>query len=380
MLLWKELNYEVITPLYLGGTEPRKGLNESNEQRVRLDTRIRIRPILAMWRYWYRALAGGLLGTTAAALRLIHRREQELFGGVHEQNDDEAHAAKFRVRLVSQRIAEHREYTAHRDPLFNYLGFGVASTKEEGPRLGIAPKTTFTVEVVCDEATWDMLSTLNYIWVNCGGLGARHRRGLGSIAWHDPAYNPPARPYELLTAYRARFSMLFGTEANAAEFDERAGPEMPVIHSDWCQIKVSRPFGTWLEALSAIRNQLRIDVEKTSPPPTLHLGERGYGYRQGNGQSHEWVEVRTKKGFPYYPGRDKAEAQRALDGDRHPAPVLDNVSFGLPVAYSGWGMIVNVMLDGVELRRPSPVSFRVLQDGRGYRVAILYFKSRFLPK
>lgn len=370
MLRREKLEFLVITPLYLGGADPR----------APDDARIYIRPIVAQWRWWFRALAGGLFGTDQSGLAEVRKREQHYFGSVHE----ETCAMRFRVRLLSEQLGTRQEFTANRDPVLNYLGYGFGGTREEPrARLGIPPGARFTLEVIATEDVWSLLGLLNSFWVNFGGLGARHRRGLGSIEWLNPGAN--LRPQDA-GSMLDRFRQILAPEGWRPSFGEI--PEMPVVHPEWMRTKLSKEtFRGWKDALAAIRNQLRIEAS-TPVPPRSCLGNGGFGYRQGDGSSHRWVQDFKRfpdgRTFPYYPTRDKEAAwklfQAFKQGRQTIRVSLVNPLFGLPVVFGGWNLTISAFLGKDEIRRPSPLSFRVFRSGNQYRVAVVYFKSRFLPQ
>lgn len=378
MLAKVTFDYEVITPLYLGGADPR----------APDDVRIRVRPIVAHWRWWFRALAGGVFGTTEEGLVEIRRREQRYFGAVHEVGDAATGPMQFRVRLASAELKPPADFTANRDPVMNYLGYGLGKTRQEPrPRLGIPPGSKFRLEVIASEEVAELLRVLNYFWTNFGGLGARHRRGLGSIEWRDSRWNPLPQDGRLARAMLEKFRQILGIADPRPAFEEI--PEMPVVHRDWFRVKLSRQtFSRWKEALAAIRNQLRIEASTPLPPPH-HLGRNGFGYRQGEGESHEWAtqykQLPNGRQLPYYPTRDKETAwklQEALSQNQEPEEhmALLNPLFGLPLVFAGWNLTITAFAGGDELRRPSPLSFRVFRAGNQYKVAVVYFKSRFLPE
>ncbi len=373
----EKFHYRVTTPLYLGGPNPRSPD----------DARIYLRPVVAHWRWWFRALAGGLVGTNDTGLERVRELEQKYFGGVHEVGGAAAGPMQFRVRLASPGLQKPRAFTANRDPVLNYLGYGLGATRDQPARRGIPPESSFTLEVVATQEVCELLKVLNYLWVNFGGLGARQRRGLGSIEWLDGSGNPPPQDGRSLAQKRERFASLLGMSDEQAKF---AGglSEIPVVHRDFFRVKVcSDTFQSWKDALAAIRNQLRLEVS-VGAPPKLHLGAKGFGWRQGNGASHNWTpEYKTipnRPPFPYYPTRDKTAAWQlfqALSANRRPAQSvsLQNPMFGLPVVFGGWNLVITAYQDEEELRRPSPLSFRVFRNGEQYGVLVVYFKSRFLP-
>jgi hypothetical protein len=369
----EQLQFQVVTPLYLGGADPR----------APDDARVYVRPIVAQWRWWFRALAGGVFGTDSDGLARVRRLEQSYFGAVHEFGDAKSGPMQFRVRLLPGPLQEPQEFTANRDPVLNYLGYGLGGTRQDPARLGIPPESRFTLEVIASEEAWKLLRVLNYFWANFGGLGARHRRGLGSIAWLDSGANSLPQNARSM---REQFKDLIGQGAPPPTFG--AIPEMPVVHPDWFRVKLSaKTFSSWKEALTAIRNQLRLEARTPVPPP-VHLGGKGFGYRQGDGSSHRWVQEFKRfpdgRTFPYYPTRDKEAAWKLFQlfkrGSGRPVTVsLVNPLFGLPVVFAGWNLTITAYQGEDEIRRPSPLSFRVFKSGGQFRVAIVYFKSRFLP-
>jgi len=324
-----------------------------------------------------------MVGTGEEGQRLVRKHEQRLFGGVHEGAGVESGPAAFRIRLVREDVRDRKDYTAGRDNPLKYLGFGFSSTREELARLGIAPGSRFTLEIVSSERTRDILMLVNYVWVNCGGLGARWRHGWGCLAWNDATLNPAPQAGFLLGQRREELARLLGVDPGGAHFDQAHPPEFPVIAKNWFRVKLCSGFMSWEQAMEAVRNQLHVD----SNPPRECLGAAGYGYRQGDGESHEWVVERTSRGnFPYYPSRDKRAAIEALEARSgsasSPAYEFKNALFGLPIQYRVGGRPVTITpySGRDELRRPCPISFRIFEHQKGFYVATVYTKSRFLPE
>ena len=413
MLDIKEFRFKVVTPLYLGGVDPR-----ADEIQAKRDTQIRLRPVLAMWRYWFRALKGAELGTDAKGLEELEKQEQRLFGGVRGEHPT---AAGIRARLVRVDNFNHSDYTEqepHKSRYGRYLGYGLQEQKQRGVviqnrRWAVKPGCEFTIAITAAQSDFDTLVDVIDTWVHCGGLGARHRRGWGCIEWT----NRPRQVdyFKWLAERMKRYEGKMSTE-----------PEFDVLHPDWCRIQIcnapsGEPFKSWGDALVAVRNQLRIDAgrwgfdqrlvqdneckkledERVDPkkkqavqlanpmnPPTLHLGESGYGWRQRWPDwrlSGTWgfdKKTQTEKWlYAFYQGRDHDEARKARQGWGCSPYNLKNIHFGLPVAYPTWdGMMVEPKLDDKPIRRPSPISFRISGANQNYRVTVLLFKSRFLPE
>jgi CRISPR type III-B/RAMP module RAMP protein Cmr1 len=401
MLDTKEFSFKVVTPLYLGGVDPR-----ADEDQAKRDTQIRLRPVLAMWRYWLRALKGAELGTRPKGLAEMERQEQRLFGGVRGEHPT---AAGIRARLIKVENVEHFDYT-EREPdksrYGRYLGYGLQEQRRSGVvtenrRWAIKPGCEFTIAVTAAQSDLGTLEDVIDTWVHCSGLGARHRRGWGCIEWT----NRPQREdyFKWLAERMKQYEGNMSTE-----------PEFDVLHPDWCRIQIcnapsGEPFTSVQDALAAIRNQLRIDTgaaeqeelersqgaavpldaPRTPPSPVLHAD--GYGWRQRWpglkpwNLAGLWNDVRGRWDAFYW-ARDHHVAEGARDADGGHSFQLRNIMFGLPVAYPRWKMTVEAMLRNDEamlrnetLRRPSPISFRVLKQAGKFKVAVLLFKSRFLP-
>ncbi len=166
MLVRIPLEFRVATPLYLGGVDPR-----SEPEQAKQDTQIRLRPILAMWRYWFRALKGAEFGTDRAGLTEIAKQEQELFGGVRGDNPT---AARMRARLVSVGEILHFDFTEqepHKSPYGRYLGYGLQEQKPMGVltqnrRWAIRPGGRFGVEVTANDSDFKTLEYVIDTWVH----------------------------------------------------------------------------------------------------------------------------------------------------------------------------------------------------------------------
>lgn len=410
MLVPKHLDFEVVTPTYVGGADAssRKAdpdpdskhkaeeKFEAEEKFLKRDARMRVRPIVDMWRYWFRALLGGLIGTDACARERIAEKETALFGGLGEP----ATAARVRVSLASGHTLRAsnkyvvgpagRNYGA-------YLGYGLGPRHsgrgeervlEEHGRCAIEPsQPPFKVDVICGDDDWRLLEHVIRIWSLFGGLGARHRRGFGSIRWSNDGHGQVPRDHARLKTH-LEGAVKRAREAFVERYCNRQWPTTPppgdppfdVVNPDHCVIRLvnqrftGRQVSGQDEALTAIRHQLRTDPPGTPP---FFLGANGVGWRQRTGAGRATLPATPKArgGFQFYDGRDHDavhDARTRRSGGR-----VDNIALGAPIAYPTWDTTIRLLLkDGTELRRPSPLSFRVLKvPPDDFRVLVVLFKS-----
>ena len=345
-------------------------------------------------------MLGGVVGTHGAAREAIARAESRLFGGV----SGDGRAASFRLRLLQDvHPTDGDQYTTDPQGWASYLCYGMGRTKDdERHRYAIPPNKRFKLELLCDDRDWPRLACLIRTWVLCGGLGARHRRGAGSLRWvNDPEHPTHPPDFNFLTGAREELKRQFGTVTVAR------APDFDIIDPTWCRIRLcSRQFGSWQDALTAVRNQLRIPVANQSKArtqlqeacptaalggpryislstidaPALNLGANGFGWRQRWPPPNVWRLAgkldrnQNRFTFPYYQGRE-----HDLVSACGPGTILRNIRFGLPVAYSSWNKMVELELNTIKIRRPSPLCFRVYKTGTEYRVLVLLFRSAFLP-
>jgi CRISPR type III-B/RAMP module RAMP protein Cmr1 len=145
---------EAVTPLFLGGAD-----NRTPE--------LRPPPFRGMMRYWFRALAGGVLGDDGRALKTIRQKESEIFGSPDEKRGQSA----VWVRLSAPKFAS-KSYLLlpHKDkPKFSAIPPGVT------PTLTLTLKPNAEMQRL-ELAVWSLL-----VGLTVGGIGKRSRRGFGSL-------------------------------------------------------------------------------------------------------------------------------------------------------------------------------------------------------
>jgi CRISPR-associated protein Cmr1 len=182
--------YEVVTPLFCAGARQD-------------DVGVRPASLRGILRWWWRATRYGVYdagcnGDPRQALRELDKEEKKLFGSSETGQGRVA----LRVERAKLAVLPRRELlrTSERNgasvvgPGARYLGYGLveAASTKSGKRAGqlvrscgrAAPGTSVRVDLVCrglDEAQLDTLEIALDALGLFGGLGARSRRGWGSL-------------------------------------------------------------------------------------------------------------------------------------------------------------------------------------------------------
>lgn len=202
----KTYQVEVITPIYGGGVkagEPDK------------DMPIRASAIRGQLRYWWRFLAMNREDKPLQGEDLF-KEERRIWGGMTDNPDEDGSSKVFvQVKMISNNLSKSIQPCGHYETLTNkntgktsfpfkfdnnippYSLFpaqgkppiGKGQPPQENPHTVILPPLTFKLtirinisdcdndqQIVYDAVTW---------WLNFGGIGARTRRGLGSIYSKD---------------------------------------------------------------------------------------------------------------------------------------------------------------------------------------------------
>ncbi len=247
-----KITMETVTPVFLGGAD-----DKTPEWRTP--------PFRGMMRYWFRALAGGVLGDSNEALKKLREEEAKVFGS---PNDRYGQSAVW-VRLSAPK------FTAKDYPLLPHKNKAYADA--------IPPSVTITLILTLkpsaeiqklELAVWSLL-----VGLALGGIGKRSRRGFGSLRIQavqelpaelndalrqqlEQAAQLPAtgkvlaqRIGKLLTAARNAFSRFLGGPTPHFTHDL---PQFPVLRPDthiviWTPDK---PLRDHTAALNPLMNKL----------------------------------------------------------------------------------------------------------------------------
>ncbi len=189
MLEKLEYELEFITPAFIGGANP----GEVSE--------LRPASIVGMLRYWFRVIVGAFVESTEELFKL----ESELFG-----NQEKAGKVWVRVKdKVCKKLDKCVTTSFNEDSGKIYLGYGnilylnfkenknhrrdykllYNLCREKSKRLKgfffvkpmLSKETTANIEIITPEKLRKKIEALIYIFSQIGALGARNRRGWGSL-------------------------------------------------------------------------------------------------------------------------------------------------------------------------------------------------------
>lgn len=188
-MTWLRLRLELVTPCFLAGSDGKDSTAE-----VLREEGLRTASLIGQWRYWLRAALGSSdpSGWT--------EREALLFGsqsgrgrqgrvwlrpGVPNETVQVVNSGRF-VRDLTDGATYPRFEEGHQpiDPLFYLLGQGLIGFNSGLSRPALQAGQSFDIEVKIrngDATPWRDLRHAVWLWQTFGGIGARCRRGWGSV-------------------------------------------------------------------------------------------------------------------------------------------------------------------------------------------------------
>lgn len=172
-----KLTLEITTPAFLGGAEPR-----------RVDRYLPVRPsaVRGALRSWFRTAAAALMPATglraqSEVVQNLYEAEARVFGSTERRSavsvsppvgPDARHIKKY-----GKELPDNRQW-----PGLRYLGYGAFGSKD-GVHF-IEPPARFDLVLRAPrpfDGLLELLSATVWLWIHLGGLGARVRRGFGSL-------------------------------------------------------------------------------------------------------------------------------------------------------------------------------------------------------
>lgn len=336
---------ETVTPMFLGGAEPRAKLPELRPPSYR-----------GAMRYWLRAVAGGITGDNLSALRSL---ETSVFGSSAEKN---GRSSPISIRHEKENLKSSSYSTlSSKHNGVGYLWFSARKTENEKERSGLSGSfdLRFSVRQMGIEGTSSMLRAFGTLWLltRLGGIGSRVHRGAGNIQVKEVNLLP-----DELAKYTKKLPLQ--VQATTPEYlaeeiqsginyirkffsrDVQPGkvsPEMQfdILHPDLCQILVvNREFDEWEKALDAIG--------------------------------------RTFKEFRFERNPDYSTIKSVVHTSKNLSQPIQRAAFGLPIPLSDKMILQSASYD----RRSSPLWFHITKlagEPSKYTIVIVWFKSKFFP-
>lgn len=306
-----EARFNIITPVFMGGAEP-KGPAE-----------LRPASIKGALRFWYRALMWPQLMDWKAVCRV----EDELFGSTKGQG-------KFFLSVDGRVARSDKKWID--DPAISYLGYGL----EDKTHRSLQPGQTFAVKLFFPEPsntdTTAMITVVKALSM-LGGLGARSRRGFGSVNLEALAVDDK----EILQPPKSREEL----KAQISELTTGAD-------------SVSWPEYTALSKFSRI---IILAEHNNAKAAQKYVGEQLMAFRRNIS-----VDSRLVSQFANRP-------------DIKPKDHPRRVAFGLPHNYFFRRKQGNVTVS-ISGRRASPLFVHIHQIGSKYVPVLSFLPGRFLPQ
>ncbi|MEW6276669.1 MAG: type III-B CRISPR module RAMP protein Cmr1 [Bacillota bacterium] len=343
---------EVLTPLFLGGADPR------------LNPELRASSVRGALRYWFRALVGGsnlISYRSVDEIERLNREEEQVFGSTERGSP----VSVIVIPEAKPAIVQFQKERTGKDYLFWSMA---ASGPRENParyqpaREYIQPGTRFQVKLRTHFHGGALKKAVVALWLlaNLGALGARANRGAGSIqatVEQDipgvPAFKV-CRTIDELEAFLTEgvcqcLAAVTGVDGCWRRFENP--PLHDVLSPDgaeiWLVADDKAGWQTYAAALNGIGERLR--------------DYRSHRRRVGRADHDavlEWL-------------------QRGGEG-----PLIRRAAFGLPLPFRySQGRPGDVIQSTISARRGSPLKIRVTRLATGRYVGVLtLFKSRFIPE
>ena len=333
---------ETVTPLFLGGADPRG------------EPELRAASIRGALRFWLRALLGGVIGDRD--LDALRKAESAVFGST----DAGASPVLVRIRNLSGGAPTPFSAIASGRQGLTYLFFAMG-TQNKPERKAIPAGSSFELELrpragAQDRNTLPKVYAALWLLTHLGGLGARSRRGAGSLQVTRVQGDAPnsalpsleiraSAPEQLQTELQEGLSKLRKSVGESASVD--CPSRFDVLHPNACKIwVVGKVFSSWREALDAIGQRMQQFRNRREP--------------------------------------DYQNVKNAVQGQRLTQPV-ERAAFGLPIVFyyrSLKGAKETLVLEGKRHnRRASPLLIHVTRlSNRKYALVLTFFQAQLLEE
>lgn len=173
----KKFDFELLTPIFGG---------DAKSWELNLKEPVRASAVKGQLRTWWRTMQNEADNTT-----LLYK-ENKIWGG--DISENEKIASQVEIAVLNQRVGgttkikpaiNHNTNKATgidaENPLSKYVLFPVEKNIRDGQNIALVTSLNFTLQVSFhEELEMDVMNTLR-LWTLFGGVGARTRRGCGSI-------------------------------------------------------------------------------------------------------------------------------------------------------------------------------------------------------
>ncbi len=381
-MTWTTVSLTVTTPLFNGGAYD--GGSDFGD-RPDDEAGLRVASIRGAMRFWFRALAGAVIGPDLKRLNTV---ESKVFGSAEKSSPLQLRiASQPPTVLPSDRasfLMDQALSSVDRRQIIYLLGQSLGDMRKvKILRPYVAPGSTVDLKIGFrhhadeDDQARASIEALAFasLWLTCayGGIGARTRRGFGGVRiagadgelpapWDTTTIVSPGLahykelsylwPRGVLSPCVPKISVLTGKPiANPREIWDGQPPLFPVLSATHAPARVcEQNFGSWQKTLIFAGEQLRrfrADRDNVNP----------HAEYQPRIETREWLDV--------VHGND----------DRFQLGAL-----GLPVVYKGNRTVRAVKVQGGdELRRASPLWLRPVGGDGQWRLLSFAFLAEFLP-
>jgi len=343
-----KVTLQTVTPMFLGGADPRG------------EPELRAASVRGALRFWLRALLGGALGDRN--LDALRRAENEVFGST----DTGASPVVVRLKELSgsstltkasfSALAEwDGKSRVYRKPGIAYLFFAARGTRRESERKAIQGKFQLILNArpgaQAEEAFKRAYAAL-WLLTRLGGLGARSRRGAGSLqvvqVKGDVPSGLPALPIRATSPEELQEELAEGLHALRQLVGDAGNVSNPsafdVLHPNACKIWIiNKIFSSGEEALDKFGQSMQRFRNRRNP--------------------------------------DYSNVKNAIQGGQLKQPV-ERAAFGLPIVfyYRSLGGQSATLEGETHERRASPLMIRVTRLSTGkYVIVLTLFQAVLLP-
>ncbi len=297
-----DLTIAVVTPLFGGGSVPC----------VTDDTHpVRGASVRGHLRFWWRACKAGAYASPDD----LFAAEEKIWGSITLPGaltvSIETLAAGRARPCVEDRGRFQDHYPAY--ALFPFQGDKKSGTTPADAREGVRFRLRLGLAAGVDTATKDSLAAAAkaalWAWITFGGIGARTRRGCGTLYCADPLFAPPDRPGDLTSWLRQA----------AREHVTSSAPRLPVPALHGSRLLLGReqkaPLLAWESAVNVM-----------------------YDYRQKTGAGRDIGQSSNRPGRSRWPEPDSIRRLAGTSSRGHePAHPADayypRADLGLPIIF-----------------------------------------------